>query len=168
MRDFQRAKVYRAEEYVFSKAMQLDTIQLCEMYTSSVWDDPRFKEKFPRAHKGGPPPVKHSPRMKGGALAYFAPNEKISLSSKGMTDLVVIHEIAHIVVEREHQTDDESRIFHGPEWVDTYIKLTEMFVGRPVAVELTDALLAENVRFTYQINNTRYARPLGYASCRRI
>ena len=153
MRDFQRARVYRAEDYIDeSRYMILSSIQDCIDYASRIWEDPIFRARFPKSSKARIPTIKAS-KSECQANAYWPPHEKITIPLRLLYDYWVLHELAHIITEREHETDDETRIKHGPEWCDTMLWLVEKYIGKKMAIDLCEAFLIEGVRFNYRINS---------------
>lgn len=153
MRDGQRSRVYNAEAYIDSKGMVLGDVDTCTCFAEAVWADPTFQERFPIASKTKPPSISAS-RSEWGGMYYWPPKEKITISKNSMTDLVLLHELAHSITEREYETTDENRINHNWQWCDIYLFLIEKFAGKPLAIDLQEAFLVEKVRFTYRINNS--------------
>src|SRR6476469_2473039 len=120
MRDYQRARIYRAEEYLDrNRFVKFSSIEECREYANVVWSAPTLRARFPKALKRKAPPIKVA-RSKVSNLAYLPPNERVTLCELGWCDYWVLHELAHIITEREFAVKG-NRLRHGPLWVDTHL-----------------------------------------------
>lgn len=146
MRDYQRAKVYRAEEYLLDRWMELGDIQACIRYAEMVWANPTFQARFPKAYSGNVPKIIPS-RGSRYAHAYHPPKERVALPEWAMNDYVLVHELSHIVCEREFATGPKTWIKHGPVWCGVMLFMLELFLGRRVAEDLCEAFVMEGVEY---------------------
>lgn len=148
MRDFQRARVYRAEDYIDSaRFITFSTIDECRNYANLIWQNPKIRARFPTACERPLPNILKG-KSKTVSYAYWPPYEKITLSRNGQKDYWIIHEIAHIITEREYGQSGDW-IKHGPEWVATHLFLVKVMLGTELAQDLTEAFLVEGVKFTH-------------------
>lgn len=149
MRDYQRARVYRAEEYLdVDRFLEFSSIRECNEYAEIVWSNPKIRARFPKACKLEKPHIRES-RSKVNSHAFLPPEHTIALSKVGgdLTDYAIIHELAHIITENEFTKNDDW-ILHGPQWVDVLLFLVKTMLGNQFYDDLVEAFLMEGVDFT--------------------
>lgn len=148
MRDFQRARVYRAEDYLDeSTFLKFSNIRECREYAESIWSNPAIRARFPKACSTEKPPIKQAKTSSQSSQAYWPPHEKVTLSKHGQNDYVVIHELAHIITEREY-AKGEDWIKHGPLWADVHLFLVKTMLGRDFYLNVVEAFEMEGVQYT--------------------
>ncbi|MGE2691886.1 TIGR04338 family metallohydrolase [Mycolicibacterium pulveris] len=162
-RDFQRAKVYAAEEFVrtlFDRAGEranpvveffgtqltlppegrFASVPAVQRYIDEVLAMPGVQRRWP-----GAPPLRVRAR-RGVAAAHYERSADAAViavpeqrgSGWALRELVVLHEIAH------HLCDDPPP--HGPQFVATFCELTEAVMGPEVAHVLRVVFAKEGVR----------------------
>ncbi|MGE2726315.1 TIGR04338 family metallohydrolase [Mycolicibacterium pulveris] len=162
-RDFQRAKVYAAEEFVrtlFDRAGEranpvveffgtqltlppegrFASVPAVQRYIDEVLAMPAVRRRWP-----GAVPLRVRAR-RGVAAAHYERSDDAAViavpeqrgSGWALRELVVLHEIAH------HLCDDPPP--HGPQFVATFCELTEAVMGPEVAHVLRVVFAKEGVR----------------------
>lgn len=126
MRDFQRARVYRAEARVdrpMASMMELDALAATLRRDFDLPFDLRYEPGVTRA-------------------AACAPGEWIVLGDVRHTRFDLLHEFAHLVAERGHEGQA-----HGPLWAAAYLHLVLRYSGPLASGRLRAAMEFERVRW---------------------
>lgn len=110
-RDSQRKAIYDWEESLFSKAGSGDmTLDQCERLIAKVW-----KAYF----LNDPPRVKDG---RGTAMAFSRAGQEINLPIWARRRSVVLHELAHAILQRRGVCDQ-----HGPLFAALFLELLQRF-----------------------------------------
>lgn len=126
MRDFQRARVYRAEgRLAFDLVGMLELDALAGTLRRDF--DMPFRLRF-------------EPGVSRAAASL--PGAWIVLGDTRHTRHDLLHEFAHLLAERGHEGQN-----HGPLWVAVYLELVRRYLGPAPADALLDALDLEGVQW---------------------
>jgi putative metallohydrolase (TIGR04338 family) len=149
-RDFQRARVYKAEEEAFRNDSLLDSIlpslEECEKYVRRVVRMKRLSciEYAPDHHshtlKQGWMPVIKDAR---GSVFARALGDEIRLPHWARKRWVILHELTHLLMPRHLSS-------HGWEFCATYLKVVQYAEGREVRDRLKAAFQKHRVRFRHK------------------
>jgi putative metallohydrolase (TIGR04338 family) len=127
----QKAKAYRSENAIRdSHSKRLTWAECCdfaEKIRTSAYVIRKYGNRSLRVEKG-----------RSGGQAY--PNGKVSLGVWARTDLIIVHEAAH-VYNRTGQS-------HGWQWAGIFVDLTRHFIGKEAAEALKAEFRKNHVRFT--------------------
>lgn len=147
MRDNQRKKVYIAEREVFGKnastakiGMPLPTVGDVERYLSVV-----LSRKVVSRHYDTQPVSVADGRGTRRAMAYGG--WKINIPLWARTEWVVLHELAHILNNRDRRLG-EQRAAHGWEFAEIYLFLVKTMLGKDVEDLLKASFRKHRVKFS--------------------
>lgn len=138
------SKVYQAESLIswgqddigFDKSVSL---------ISDIWNKKEFKAAFPKAAER-PAPIVQKGRRGWHPTAHLGKEEKIVLPPNWRNISTVLHEVAHIVTEREYAIDEDWH-FHSWRWCQTLLFLITLILGEKEASDMTIAFVMEGVKF---------------------
>ena len=143
MRDFQRAKAYKAERELsiwtyngqdFRSVAEMQ--KYVDRLTSYKWFVDQFGSGWKITVKDGRGRRKACGAMTGARTGYV----KMPLWSR--SKLVLLHEVAHAINKRWDR--------HGPYWAASYILLVEKMLGEEIAQELRANFRKHNVDFSWR------------------
>lgn len=139
-RDSQRSKVYRAEAVLSKHCTPLKELHHIEAFVEKVRSSARVQDHFPHLTED---PVRVKAARGGRSTAFY---RGISISQWHRNDWVVLHELAHIQVQRQHGHWKVAG--HGREYCAVYLKLVLWFIGREAHDELKASFKEHRVKFT--------------------
>lgn len=136
--DFQRQKLYSAEEIVESTigvgetGLSIDDMkEICESATSSNW----WRRRFGYAHK-----IEVFVSDRHYYSHAFYPEQEIFITENYSDEMTLYHELAHCVVPTPHA-------WHGRLFARIYLDLVRQFMGQKHAKALEGRYLDNGVRF---------------------
>jgi putative metallohydrolase (TIGR04338 family) len=152
MRDSQRKRVYTAESLAFLTSPKtgeptLPTVDDVDRYVKKVWHSKRVQAAFPRATRtyyGAPTVLDGRGCRKASAISTHT----IKMPRWSRREWVVLHELAHIIVEREYLELRKETAPHGWLFCETYLKLVLYMLGREAHDALKASFKAHKVKFT--------------------
>jgi putative metallohydrolase (TIGR04338 family) len=160
MRDSQRKRVYTAERAAFPDCSEtsdptLPTVEDIERYVKKVWGSKRVQAAFPRStlHYSRVPEVADGRGCRR-AIAYGT--YQITIPKWARREWVVLHELAHIIVERERLHPKNEIADHGWHFCEVYLKLVLYMMGR----EAHDALKASFKKHKVKFTQPRERKPI--------
>lgn len=130
MRDFQKARAYRAERRVERdqvSMLELDALAATLRADWDLWFELEYRHEMPRGV---------------GALAVIVGGFRIVLGDGNHTRLDLLHEFAHLATERVNPGHK-----HGPLWAGAYLELAWRYAGTWQASRLQAAFEQERVRY---------------------
>lgn len=132
MRDFQRARVYRAENQVARG--QVSMLEL-DALAQTLRQDFAFPFTL-----GYAPPY----RLQRCAGGYANPARQLVVLGDGNhSPFDLLHEFGHLLAERGHSGQK-----HGPLWVGMYVELVRRYMGDGYGDRLLSAFESGRVRWT--------------------
>lgn len=145
-RDSQRSKVYRAERAAglvgHETAPELATVPLIEDYVETLMGRAWFKRRWPMAANRE---VEVRPG-RGARRAFASGSRSITIPRWARHEGVILHEMAHIIVQREYQRSEAAA--HGWQFCHVYLELVRYAIGREAADELKAQFRNCKVRYT--------------------
>ncbi len=152
MRDSQRKRVYTAESAAFPNNPKtgeptLPAVSDVDLYVKKVWHSKRVQAAFPRATRtyyGAPTVLDGRGCRKASAISTHT----IKMPRWSRREWVVLHELAHIIVEREYWAQRNEIPAHGWLFCETYLKLVLYMLGREAHDALKASFKAHKVKFT--------------------
>lgn len=133
MRDYQKNKLYRFEDQYINPLAKADVL---DVEAAQDWVD------FVWANEGrqNPPSVEHNAKFK--RKAADATRYKIRISDPKIKRWILIHEITHsLMVEFDDEGDElDTHSFHGPEFVNLYLRLLDKYMNIPLICLTTKAI----------------------------
>jgi len=145
VRDFQRRRVYNSE-LVFKQGHPLaDKYQTKEevtLFVSMVYEDEWFIRQYGRRSL---PSIRFPSR---GRAAYATGTHLLSLPEWAWTDLIILHEISHLILD----ADPTPTATHGPEFCRIFLDCVRRFMGDVAAIILASNMHGNKVKVaaTYQ------------------
>jgi|SRR5215212_4538479 len=143
-RDSQRSRVYKAERAAWENfdTPEFRTVAQCQEYVNDVtytrfWDE-RFTDGWyldPEVR------IEVSDGRGRRSAAAFCDEDRIALPKWARNRLVILHELAHILVN-----GNRSLASHGPEFVSMYLSLVREFEGEDEAQKLHEAFETHRVK----------------------
>jgi putative metallohydrolase (TIGR04338 family) len=136
-RDFQRSKVYAAEQSL-KEMTSVDFSSADEQvaYTKHVATSSLVRALWP-AYRGDRIEVRIH-RGHATSRAWVATN-KIAFSKQHRSKMIVLHELAHLVCPITAR--------HGPDFVHAYLQLVKAFMPMDVYIRLKSAMDERNVKW---------------------
>lgn len=148
-RDSQRQKIYSSERRAFpDMAMGRlgatwtdfeDAVRWVRKVQASAWWRKRYPEITPGTLVVG--------KANRGAHCE-AGGHRINLSRWAYREEVILHEMAHVIVERTYAVGRRHEVtWHGWEFAKTFLELVERFLGKEHAARLRDEFRKNGVRY---------------------
>lgn len=166
MRDSQRQRVYDAETLYEkaggSRGLSFRNKDEIQMYLFNLVQSPWYKKEFPKA-----PGTVHlrmnGPRVRSSASPVSG-IIRIAKNEKHMSELVVLHELAHIA--------SGPGAGHGREWCVNYLKLLRKKLGDETEEKLKECFKEKKVRFRpkRRVTTAAYTKgqtPPGFAALQK-
>lgn len=141
LRDTQRSRVYKSERKVLHFAKPLREVKDIERFIKKQLKRKAITRRYPDATREV---LVHDGGGKRNASAYGG--WKISIPLWARSDLIVIHELAHIVAHRHYR--GSSIASHGWQFCAIYLDLVRFIMGREAHDALKASFKAHKVRFT--------------------
>jgi len=147
-RDTQRQRVYTAESAVekATPSARLEAVRDVERFVKATLARKRVQDDFPRATRV----YKYVPDVtdgRGRRRACAVGSCEIRMPVWSRTELIVLHELAHIMINREHG-DRDTIASHGWQFCAAYLRLVLHVMGRQHHDALKASFKAHRVRFT--------------------
>lgn len=143
VRDSQRSRVYKAERRVHHLGKPLREVEDIQRFIKKQLARKAITSRYPDATR---PIAVHHGGGRRNACAYGG--WKISIPLWARNELIVIHEIAHIVTNR-HYGDKRSGVAgHGWQFCAVFLDLVRFIMGREAHDALKASFKAHKVRFT--------------------
>lgn len=149
-RDSQRSKVYKAERTIKAGKDRLETVAEMEKWITNLCKQKRIRSHFPELRRSFDVEDGRGRRAAGGSTWG------ITMPRWSRSKLVILHEMAHVVIERRY-TIRAPRVngkwviqvaVHGREYCAVYLKLVHLALGKAAMEELKAAFKAQRVRYT--------------------
>jgi putative metallohydrolase (TIGR04338 family) len=140
-RDGQRARVYKSDKALTAIAAPLLTVKDIERYVKRVMTMKRVRDTFPRSARYQILEIKDG-RGRRSACGWSG---GISIPTWARNEGIVIHELAHVVCQREHGYNVAG---HGWQFCSIYLTLTLHAMGREAHDALKKAFKENRVRYT--------------------
>lgn len=149
-RDSQRGKVYTTEQLahtnMIGQGVVFTDVSTIEKYTrrvNEIMGSVFVGDHFPRSTG--------SVRVVGcgrrGAAAFAGIEIRTGLNDYIMHELWLLHELAHILVQREQRGQPKRDAGHGRRWCAVYLQLVRRFVGTLPYTLLRNQFRAGGVKF---------------------
>lgn len=143
MRDYQRSKVYAAEDRAFgkSKPPEFQTLSECESFailivSSDYWQSCKGRKRFKLTDGRG--------RRRA---CYYGRNgskaDRYALPKWARSRWIIIHEFAHGLTDHVH----EDAPWHGSIFCSHYLSLVRELLGNEAAEKLANSFIEHGVKF---------------------
>ncbi|TET39004.1 MAG: hypothetical protein E3J69_00820 [Anaerolineales bacterium] len=157
-RDSQMSKVYAAERKhsLWREESQYDSISHVQVWVDSICKSRWFKNRYPRyALAKSIQTAFLTDRERGIKVLDGRGRRKACGSTRGFiklpvwsrSDLVILHEIAHVVTRRKGY-HGPLPAYHGREFCANYLALVRQFLGKEAAKELKVCFKKSRVKYT--------------------
>lgn len=138
-RDYQRSKVYDAEDEV-GEGKRLDTVIEIQAWVDKITHSSWWNSRFPEIRNHTVVVKDGRGRRSGGALRGILESD-IRIPRHFRTQKWILHELAHITV------DELEHAWHGCEFAHNYLVLIQRWMGREYANELRSAFKRHRVHW---------------------
>lgn len=157
-RDSQMSKLYAAERKhsLWSEESQYDSISHVQVWVDSICKSRWFKNRYPHyALSQSRQTIFLNASERGIKVLDGRGRRKACGSNRGYiklpvwsrSDLVILHEIAHVVTRREGY-HGPLPAFHGREFCANYLSLVRRFLGKEAGDELKEHFKKGRVKYT--------------------
>ena len=157
-RDSQMSKVYAAERdhSLWHYDSQYDNIQQIQAWVDSICKSRWFKNRFFRYAIDKKRMAKYGRRAdgikvldgRGRRNACGSTRGYIKLPVWSRSDLVILHEIAHVVTSRYTTNNRKLPAYHGRDFCANYLSLVRRFLGKEAGDELKACFKKRKAKYT--------------------
>lgn len=152
--DSQRRKVYRAEQdwrnfgwigVVSRPPVRFGCLEQADDYVKLALSKVAIRRRYPKATAAEPPKLVQG---RAGTSAWAQRGRTISLPGWALTDITVLHELAHIICWHEFgEPGTEEVRSHGWQFAKCMIDLVWFCIGKPAGIAFRDIYKGLGVKY---------------------
>lgn len=133
-RDSQRSKVYKAEGNIAQGEMKAQMVDL-QAFVNKVVGSAWWKRHYPNVQR-----ITATDGRRRRRASAFPLTRKIVMPKWSRSEMIILHEIAHIVTPTQYA-------WHGPEYCKVYLELVKVFMGEETWKSLRDSFKVCRVKW---------------------